>query len=257
MATIVLFACQPSQNTGEVKGGYGDPTSKKDRAMKAHKSAFMECVGSITQNQKHTLRETHDDPNCELTEANCINMSYLDDEGVFTVFKFRQIEGKDYHAARVDVKDDSVVYQSFIFSDIKACKCMKEQNMTIGFGENTGVVRIGLGDLTDKSGSGSGSSASDRYSFGGTGDYVRQLLVELLPDIEGVPPPTYHYCRLKITAYNLGSYSKYRFLNDDGSIKPQDDAKFMGGLWLTPHSNNKTTPMASPAESPPPHRRTH
>ena len=36
----------------------------------------QECIEAITQNQEDTLRETHNDPNCELTESNCINKNF-------------------------------------------------------------------------------------------------------------------------------------------------------------------------------------
>lgn len=198
----LLFACKPIEPKGNVKG-FGDDKLKVT-GVKGKEKEFIECIESITQNQEYTLRETHNDPNSKLTEANNINaFTWYDTVRAKYVMRdsameFRLVEN-DYRDIYNTYSRDSYfvylnTYQNIIFSDIKACQCMKDDGMTIGFkgGHNNRNVRIGLGKLAK-------SAPSDRYTL----HNVKQVLVQLLPDNENVNSHTYHYCRLKVTGHDL------------------------------------------------------
>ena len=220
MAAMLLFACQISEKAGEVKSS-GDEFDK-----------FQNCIEAITQNQEDTLRETHDDPSCELTESNCINDANI---GKAKLNYQRRSLG-DSDAVQMSVMNSEMtgIYQRFAFSDIKACKCMKDNNMTIGFRDNTGEVRVGLGKF---------SASSDRYTLEG----VKDVHIQLLPDSEEVKPHTYHYCRLKITGYRFteGTYNgKHDFLGDDGNLEPQENSKLVDGFVTAEGDmHDKITPL--------------
>ena len=220
MAAMLLFSCQLTENTAEVKN-----------TIKAIEADFVECIEDITQNEEDTLRKTEDDPNCELTESNCIYIPDLNNAPLvyFLMYK-RNLSGESLamQLRIMDRKRD--VQQRFTFSDLEACKCMRKNKMTFGFEGNAKVVRIGFGNFA--------SSSSDRHTFKYVDDEgktqgVDDVYIQLLPDSEEVKPHTYEYCRLKITGHKFtkGTYDIYhQFLGDDGNLAPQEGSRPVDGL---------------------------
>ena len=259
----LLFACKPIENKGNVQG-FGDDKLKVTGA-KGKKQEFIECIESITQNQEYTLRKTHNDPNSKLTEANKIHpytlrAKYIMKDGEM---EFRLVDNSYLDSYDTYSRDSYYAYssisQNIIFSDIKACECMKNDGMTIGFKGYSNNVRIGLGKLAK-------SAPSDRYTL----HNVSQVLVQLLPDNENVNSHTYHYCRLKVTGYKLvrpkdtvNSFTKevknfYKNIITKGEMeideeaRPKMDVKLIDGFTtaggymhdqVTPLSQAPTTQM--------------
>lgn len=203
---LQLFACQAGEKTGEVKSsGFGEGNRKKfdlDAAL----DDFKKCMYAVAKNQNDTLRETHNDPTCALTEANNVNAC-----AEFASEKRRASSSGVLQYDLVD-HEDTGIYQRFVFSDIKACKCMQTNGMTLGVTGSTSTVRVGLGSFAKH-------APSDRFTF----DDVDQVHIQLLPDHPNIKPPTYHYCRLEIIGYdNINGYKlKMPKKDNDGNLVPE------------------------------------
>ena len=232
----LLFSCQVSEDTAGVKG-FGDSSSKASSEFgKGYYQDIKTCITAITQNQDDTLRETHNDPSCELTEANNINWCSQVNAGL------KYVWGRGAMLLDITNKESGGVYQGFAFSNLKACECMQDDSMTIGLAGITGNVRVGLGEYAK-------NAPSDRYTLEG----VNTVHVQLLPDHKDVKPHTYDYCRLKITGYEHKGYHVYTtpdFSDGDGNLVPQENAEQVNGFTTADGTmHDQVTPLPEASDS--------
>ena len=235
----LLFSCKIGDNTAEVKG-FGDPSTEASSDFDDdYYDDLRKCIKDTTLNQDDTLRETENDPSCELTEANNISWCAEFDAGL------NYVQGRGAMLVDIENPKSRDVYQRFAFSNLKACECMKESGMTIGLKDKTSNVRIGLGEYAKNV-----NAPSDRYTL----EDVSSVHIQLLPDDKDIKPHTYDYCRLKITGYKHRGYIVYKspnFSDGDGNLVPQENAEPVDGFTtadgdmhdqLTPLSKSTPTP---------------